>query len=458
MIYNGGAPWREHGVMADDSDDSQKLLHAGHERRAFGDHLDGRDRRSSRRRLGSSGLGRCWPDRYQIEATLGQGGSGTVYRAWDRVLAEPIAIKILRPDRARERSWIMRLAREVKVARAIRHPNVCRVFELGHADGHWFVTMELGTAGRCATLLEQRTGARRRGRCSERLVDARAISAGLAAIHAVGIIHRDVTPQNVLRMDDGRLVISDFGLAIELTATTTLHGGTPNYMPPETLLGRRDDQRSDVWQLGVILHELFFGRRPVFEDVDDKTTMRWPLPPEATPVEEELARLCADCLSTIAGRASGDGAGGGRAPGGGRGGPTAVGVAADLASGEERLAATPPAGVGRPMIATASLGIVHAVQIADRPRLCRAAGDRLVGVWDPASRRRGARGVRSQRPLVRRGDLRQRRPFARRLPRRAGAACTPRPARRPMSAASSRPRCSTCGWPASAKGWAGSRR
>ena len=191
-------------------------------------------------------------DRYQIEATLGQGGSGTVHRAWDSVLGEPIAIKILRPDRARERSWIMRLAREVKVARAIRHPNVCRVFELGHADGHWFVTMELGTAGTLRALLHEGGSAQRP--LSERLEDARAICAGLAAIHAVGIIHRDVTPQNLLRMGDGRLVISDFGLAIELTATTTLHGGTPNYMPPETMLGRRADQRSDVWQLGVILH------------------------------------------------------------------------------------------------------------------------------------------------------------------------------------------------------------
>src|SRR5262249_33487642 len=157
--------------------------------------------------------------------------------------------------------------REVKVARAIRHPNVCRVFEVGQADGHWFVTMELGTGATLRTSFEQESSqegsqgssmARAAGRpLAERMVDARAVCAGLAAIHAVGIVHRDVTPQNVLRMVDGRLVISDFGLAVELAATTTMHGGTPNYMPPETLLGRRNDQRSDVWQLGLILHELF---------------------------------------------------------------------------------------------------------------------------------------------------------------------------------------------------------
>ena len=96
--------------------------------------------------------------RYQIEAVLGEGGSGTVFRAWDRVLGEPVAVKILHPARAAEKSWIKRLAREVKVARAIRHPNVCRVFELGHADGHWFVTMELATGGSLRAQLREGPG------------------------------------------------------------------------------------------------------------------------------------------------------------------------------------------------------------------------------------------------------------------------------------------------------------
>jgi serine/threonine protein kinase len=173
-------------------------------------------------------------DRYQIEAALGEGGSGTVYRAWDRMLGEAVAIKILHPQRARERSWIKRLAREVKVARVIGHPNVCRVFELGHADGHWFVTMELATGGSLRDMLRggvpagppsvQPPGgggdAASRGQAAsrpleDRLRDMRELCAGLAAMHAVAITHRDVTPQNVLRMADGRLVLTDFGLAIE---------------------------------------------------------------------------------------------------------------------------------------------------------------------------------------------------------------------------------------------------
>jgi serine/threonine protein kinase len=267
MIYNEGGPWREHGVM-DDSDHSQKLLHDGSGAPEHSVTDASRERPGAPASQRPIEVGAVLAERYQIEAALGQGGSGTVFRAWDRVLGDPIAIKILRPDRARERSWIMRLAREVKVARAIRHPNVCRVFEVGQADGHWFITMELGMGTTLRTLFEQENSVEGAGArpLSDRLVDARAISAGLAAIHAVGIVHRDVTPQNVLRMDDGRLVISDFGLAVELAATTTMHGGTPNYMPPETLLGRRNDQRSDVWQLGLILHELFFGQRPVFEE------------------------------------------------------------------------------------------------------------------------------------------------------------------------------------------------
>jgi serine/threonine protein kinase len=230
--------------------------------------------------------------RYQIEASIGEGGSGQVFRAWDRVLGEPIALKILRADRARERSWINRLAREVRVARAIRHANVCRVFDLANADGHWFVSMELATGGTLRDTLRQ--GQDRS--LQERLVDARAICSGLAAIHLLGITHRDVTPQNVLRMADGRLVLSDFGLAIE-GADTTVEGGTPRYMPPETAMGQGADQRSDVWQLGSILHELLFGRRPQWDQGEEGALLRSPAAPAASPFEQELSRLCRDCLA-----------------------------------------------------------------------------------------------------------------------------------------------------------------
>lgn len=247
-----------------------------------------------RTRLEATGIeaGAVLDSRFQIEAAIGEGGSGQVFRAWDRVLGEPIALKILRPDRAMEKSWIKRLAREVKVARAIRHPNVCRVFDLGKADGHWFVSMELAPGG---TLRDTLTAEKVRA-LAERLADARAVSAGLAAIHMVGITHRDVTPQNVLRMGDGRLVLSDFGLAIE-GGDTTIHGGTPRYMAPESAMGQRSDQRSDVWQLGSILHELLFDRRPEWEATSKGIVLREPAGPGAPPLQRALGRLCRDCLA-----------------------------------------------------------------------------------------------------------------------------------------------------------------
>jgi serine/threonine protein kinase len=230
--------------------------------------------------------------RYQIEAAIGQGGSGQVFRAWDRVLGEPIALKILRPDRAQERSWIKRLAREVKVARAIRHPNVCRVFDLANADGHWLVSMELASGGTLRDTLQSN----RSRTLAERLADARAICAGLAAIHLVGITHRDVTPQNVLRMADGHLVLSDFGLAVE-SDETTVQGGTPRYMAPEAAMGQRLDQRSDVWQLGSILHELFFDRRPEWRSHGGRIVLVEPGGPGASALYRRLGHLCRDCLA-----------------------------------------------------------------------------------------------------------------------------------------------------------------
>jgi serine/threonine protein kinase len=244
--------------------------------------------------LQATGLraGAVLESRYQIEAAIGQGGSGQVFRAWDRVLGEPIALKILLPDRAREKTWIKRLAREVKVARAIRHPNICRVFDLANADGHWFVSMELASGG---TLRDTLHSGRSRA-LAERLADARAICAGLAAIHVVGITHRDVTPQNVLRMADGRLVISDFGLAVE-SDDTTVQGGTPRYMAPEAVMGQRLDQRSDVWQLGSILHEVFFDRRPAWRSDGGRIVLVEPAGPGASAIYKKLGRLCRDCLA-----------------------------------------------------------------------------------------------------------------------------------------------------------------
>jgi hypothetical protein len=201
--------------------------------------------------------------RYEIEATLGRGGAGVVLRAYDRELREAVAIKVLRPDLGNVARWIERLAREVKLARQLRHPNVCRVYDFEKADGHVFIVMELATGGTLRNELQG--GVLAAHPLEARLADARAVAAGLAAIHDAGIAHRDVTPQNVLRMADGRLVVSDFGLATEVSSTTTsIHGGTVAYMAPEVVRGQRATFESDVWALGVVIHEIVFGERPAW--------------------------------------------------------------------------------------------------------------------------------------------------------------------------------------------------
>jgi serine/threonine protein kinase/tetratricopeptide (TPR) repeat protein len=242
--------------------------------------------------------------RYEIEACIGEGGSGFVFSALDRTLGVRIAVKTLRSDRASDMSWVKRMRREVKVAREIEHPNVLRVFDFNSGDGYWYITMDLALGGSLREVLDKRSsmGLRIRDFISDPLLpakfdDARAVCAGLGAIHAVNIVHRDVTPGNVLRMADGRLVITDFGLAVRPEDVTTFHGGTPRYMAPEVIAKQPADQRSDVWQLGILLHEIIFGRYPRWDHEGDRVSLRLPADDDSEPVERELALLCAECLS-----------------------------------------------------------------------------------------------------------------------------------------------------------------
>ncbi len=200
-------------------------------------------------------------ERYELRQVLGRGGMGVVFEAYDRILDESVAIKIVRAEYAGERAWAERLAREVKLARQINHPNVCRVFDFGQADAHPFLIMEL--AGRGTLRDEIIRGEVQKRPLDGRLSDARTLASGLAAIHAAGIVHRDIAPQNALRMDDGRLVLSDFGLAVDnVDGGSSIHGGTVAYMAPEVVRGSHSSFASDVWSLGVVIHEAVFGVRP----------------------------------------------------------------------------------------------------------------------------------------------------------------------------------------------------
>ncbi len=217
-------------------------------------------------------------------------------RAFDRTAQMPVAVKLLRSELAKDERWVQRFSRELRLGRPIRHPNVCRIFDIGEADGHKFLTMELASDGTLRDLIKNGQPLRP---LPERMADAQAAIAGLAAIHEAGIVHRDVKPDNMLRMEDGRLALSDFGLATDLsnTGTVTVMVGTPHYMAPEIRAGEPATTRSDVWSLGVVLYEIFFGLRPERKSSRSQAGMSKPPPLlTSTPLERAMLALSERCL------------------------------------------------------------------------------------------------------------------------------------------------------------------
>jgi hypothetical protein len=248
--------------------------------------------------------------RYEIREVIGRGGMGLVVRAHDRTLGAAVAIKILRAEYAGERQWAERLAREVRLARQIHHPHVCRVFDFEESDGRVFLVMELASGG---TLRDEiASGATRARPLAARLADARAIAEGLAAIHAAGIIHRDLSPQNLLRMSDGRLVISDFGLAIDTSeSATSICGGTIAYMAPEVVRGGAASVAADIWSLGVVLHEVVFGERPRWRDAASFEMLEPAEGRRLTREERAVLQTCRACTAVdVARRPESAGVGG----------------------------------------------------------------------------------------------------------------------------------------------------
>ena len=180
---------------------------------------------------------------------------GEVYRADDLRLGQPVALKFLPEAVDRDPARLTQLHTEVRMARQVSHPNVCRVYDIGEFEGHTFLSMEYVDGEDLASVL------RRIGRLpQDRAIElARQICAGLAAAHDRGVVHRDLKPANIMLDGSGRIRITDFGLA---GATgEALRAGTPAYMAPEQLAGGDVTPRSDIYALGLVLYELFTGRR-----------------------------------------------------------------------------------------------------------------------------------------------------------------------------------------------------
>lgn len=198
-------------------------------------------------------------ERYRIVALLGRGGMGEVYRAEDLKLSQVVAIKFLPEALSRDPAALARFHSEVRIARQVSHPNVCRVFDIGDADGIPFLTMEY-VDGEDLSSLVRRIGRLPQDKASE---VSRQICAGLAAAHERGVVHRDLKPSNVMLDGAGKARITDFGLA---GIAANIQGaevrvGTPAYMAPEQLAGKEVTPKSDIYSLGLVMYEVLTGRR-----------------------------------------------------------------------------------------------------------------------------------------------------------------------------------------------------
>src|SRR5437899_2704538 len=204
--------------------------------------------------------------RYEILQILGEGGMGAVYKAMDRELSRPVALKVIRPDLAGNQAILDRFKQELLLAREVTHKNVIRIYDLGEAEGVKFITMEYVEGEDLRTLIHEKTKL-----APEEAVEImQQVCRALEAAHSVGIIHRDLKPQNIMRDKFGRILVMDFGLARTLegdgmTQTGALVG-TMDYMSPEQALGKELDQRSDLFALGLIFYELLTGKMPYKAD------------------------------------------------------------------------------------------------------------------------------------------------------------------------------------------------
>jgi serine/threonine protein kinase/Flp pilus assembly protein TadD len=206
--------------------------------------------------------GTIFARRYEVIEELGKGGMGRVYKVFDKKIKEKVALKLLRPEISSDEETVERFSNELKYARKIIHKNVCRMFDLGEEEGTHYITMEYVSGEDLKSMI------RMMGRLSpgQAVSITRQVCEGLAEAHKLGVVHRDLKPQNIMIDREGNARIMDFGIARSLKAKGITDGGiiigTPEYMSPEQVDGKEIDQRADIYALGVILYEMLIGRVP----------------------------------------------------------------------------------------------------------------------------------------------------------------------------------------------------
>ena len=239
-------------------------------------------------------------ERYRISALIGRGGMGEVYRATDLKLGQTVALKFLPESLSREDRALQRFYNEVRVARQISHHNVCRVYDIGETGGMAYISMEFVNGEDLGSLLK-RVG---RIPTDKALQMARQLCAGLAAAHEKGVLHRDLKPANVMIDSEGALHVMDFGLAgLAEQVAGDVRSGTPAYMAPEQLSGKEVTLKSDIYSLGLVLYEMFTGKRPYnAASLDELQHLQQSSTPESlttlvSDIDPAVERVIFRCLS-----------------------------------------------------------------------------------------------------------------------------------------------------------------
>jgi len=202
--------------------------------------------------LGAFVTGQVLGDRYEILEMLGRGGMGEVWRAFDLKLRVEVGLKALREELFQSERRLELLRQEVRAAREVVSPNVCRIFDLIEIDGRELVSMEYVDGATLLGVLQERGPLD----LKEAQDIASQFLAGLEAIHKAGLVHRDIKPENIMLTRAGRVVVMDFGLARQETEGGGSVSGTPAYMAPEHAAGQTLDARADVYSAGVVLAEM----------------------------------------------------------------------------------------------------------------------------------------------------------------------------------------------------------
>lgn len=303
--------------------------------------------------------GKVLGDRYRIVGLLGRGGMGEVYRADDLKLKQSVALKFLPERLSNDGPSLARFYQEVSVARQISHAHVCRVYDVGEFEGQHFISMEFIRGEELGSLLK------RIGRLpQDKAVEvARQLASGLSAVHEKGVLHRDLKPANIMVDERGDVRVTDFGIAAlaEDVRGREAMAGTPAYMSPEQLEGGTLTVRSDIFSLGVVLYEVFTGKKAYeaaslpellrLRRSDTQPSSPSDLVAGLDPLIERVIFRClerdperrpASALQVAAALPGGD--------------PLAAALAAGETPSPEMVAAAPKAGALRPAIAVSLLG------------------------------------------------------------------------------------------------------